>query len=144
MKETVPDNATTFSMTNHVTTFQNKTVLLPTAVALIKNKAGELIRCRVLLDSGSQSNFLTERIVQLLKLHKKNIRLKVFGIGGVAQNISASVTATVKSIFNEFSLTLSYLVVQRISNNMPWTFGIKPCCTPSNIQLLADHLFTEP
>lgn len=40
-------------MSNHAITYQNKTVLLPTAIMLIKNKAEELIRCRVSLDSGS-------------------------------------------------------------------------------------------
>lgn len=40
-------------------------------------------------------------------------------------------------------MTLLCLVVKRISNNIPSTFGIKQCCIPNIIQL-ADPLFTEP
>lgn len=85
-KETVQCNPTSFLMTNHVANYQNKTVLFPTAFALIKNKSEQLIRCRILLDSGSQKTFLTKRMVQLLKLPKQNIK----------QGEVATLTATVK------------------------------------------------
>jgi len=55
-------------------TAQNNTrdhVLLATAEIYIFNASGEPVLCRALLDSGSQSNFLTETIAQRLVKKKK-------------------------------------------------------------------------
>lgn len=38
-------------------------IFLPTAIVNIENSTGSLIPCRVLLDSGSQCIFITERIL---------------------------------------------------------------------------------
>jgi hypothetical protein len=43
-------------------------ILLATATAEVKNKSGQYVPCRALLDSGSQWSFITERCVQRLRL----------------------------------------------------------------------------
>jgi len=45
-------------------------ILLATAIVEVRNRFGQYVPCRVLLDSASQSHFITERCVQLLKLTK--------------------------------------------------------------------------
>jgi hypothetical protein len=42
--------------------------LLATAIVEVRNKSGQYIPCRALLDSGSQSYFITERCAQRLRL----------------------------------------------------------------------------
>jgi hypothetical protein len=42
-------------------------ILLATAIVEVMNKNGQFIPCRALLDSGSQTHFITERCVQRLK-----------------------------------------------------------------------------
>jgi hypothetical protein len=43
-------------------------ILLARAVVEVKNKSGQYVPCRALLDSGSQSHFITERCVQCFML----------------------------------------------------------------------------
>jgi hypothetical protein len=43
-------------------------ILLATANVEVKNKAGKFVPCRALLDSASQSHFITERCAQRLRL----------------------------------------------------------------------------
>jgi len=43
-------------------------ILLATAIVEVRNKSGQYVPCRALLDSGSQTHFITERCVQCLRL----------------------------------------------------------------------------
>jgi hypothetical protein len=43
-------------------------VLLATAIVEVRNKSGQYVPCRALLDSGSQSHFISERCVEHLRL----------------------------------------------------------------------------
>jgi hypothetical protein len=45
--------------------------LLATAIVEVRNKSGQYISCRALLDSGSQSHFITERCTHRLRLPRK-------------------------------------------------------------------------
>ena len=45
-------------------------ILLATAIVDVKNKSGQYVPCRALLDSGSESSFITERCVQRLRLSR--------------------------------------------------------------------------
>jgi hypothetical protein len=41
-------------------------ILLVTAIVYVRDKYGQLVKCRTLLDSASQGRFVTERLVQQL------------------------------------------------------------------------------
>jgi len=45
-------------------------ILLATAVVEVQNKSGQYVPCRALLESASQSHFITERCVQCLRLSR--------------------------------------------------------------------------
>jgi hypothetical protein len=45
-------------------------ILLATAIVYVRDKCGQLVKCRALLDSASQGHFVTERLVQQLHLRK--------------------------------------------------------------------------
>ena len=58
---------------NTYCTFKGKPqnqVLLITAIVQLRNKSGHYVPCRALLDSASQSHFITERCVQRLRWSK--------------------------------------------------------------------------
>lgn len=55
-------------------------VLLSTALIDIENKDGKEIQARVLLDNGSQSNFMTKKFADSLKLMHKQVDLPVEGL----------------------------------------------------------------
>lgn len=60
-------------------------VLLSTAIIHVVNQRGKAIACRVLLDSGSQSNFLSEKIALELDLTPKSTKITVSGLGEFLQ-----------------------------------------------------------
>lgn len=59
----------------------NGHVFLPTVVALVTDKHGAERSCRAILDSGSQINFVSKRLANLLQLPHKKVDLPVSGIG---------------------------------------------------------------
>jgi len=54
--------------------------LLETAIVELRNKSGQYVPCRALLDSASQSHFITERCVQRLRLSKTQTHSSIQGI----------------------------------------------------------------
>lgn len=93
-------------------------VVLATALVYARNtKNNEQILLRVLLDQGSQSNFITEYACQALSLRKKRASITIFGIGG-APKTSQSLTSL--ELFskqnNNFSLKINAIVLTRLTN----------------------------
>lgn len=66
----------------HTSQINHCQILLSTAIVRVTNKAGVGILCRVLLDSGSENNFIREEIAQALGLKRTHISCSVIGIEG--------------------------------------------------------------
>ncbi|XP_062713229.1 uncharacterized protein LOC134290183 [Aedes albopictus] len=64
----------------------HSTVLLSTAVVKVHGPSGRSTFVRTLLDSCSESNFITERIVQLLGLNRRKQAAVIAGMGGSTVN----------------------------------------------------------
>lgn len=119
-------------------------VLLATAEINILNACGEPVLCRALLDSGSQSNFLTETIVQRLSKKKIKINKSIVGINGVINQASYQIKATVQSRVNTFSVNMDFLILPKITGMLPTKHINKSdWSVPSNISL-ADPTFSKP
>ena len=58
-------------------------ILFATAIVEVQNKSGQYVSCRALLDSASQSHFITERCVQRLKLSRTQTHAQIQGISCV-------------------------------------------------------------
>lgn len=97
----------------------NTRVLLATAVVIANDRNGKPIECRALLDSASQSNFISENLCKKLNLSTKAINIKVAGIGQGSTRITKRANLTVNSRLNAFKATLSCLVLPAISPNIP-------------------------
>jgi len=52
-------------------------ILLATAIVYVRDKCGQLVKCRALLDSASQGHFVTEHLVQQLNLRKFKAHIPV-------------------------------------------------------------------
>jgi hypothetical protein len=77
---------TTTAEVNTYCSFKGKPknhILLATAIVEIRNKAGQYVPCRSLLDSASQSHFITERCVQRLRLSRTQTHASIQGISNV-------------------------------------------------------------
>lgn len=95
-------------------------VLLPTAVDYVINSNGESVECRCLLDIGSQSDFMTQGLVQRLGLSTTPINVPVTGIGESLVNISQKCIVNLLSRLNylQNSNFLSRLI-EKIADIMP-------------------------
>lgn len=132
------------TVTLHTAEDQNL-VILATAIVDICSLSGTTIIARALLDSGSQSNFITERMVQHLHLPRKKINLNIGGIGdtnAVCAKYSCSVTA--KSHTTGFAPTFDAVILAAISSCHPQRpINISGWNIPANIKL-ADNKFNIP
>lgn len=78
----VTDNAVSTACSCNLTKAP-KTVLLLTAVVLALDKNEQPHKCRVLLDCGSQVNFLTERMANTLGLERTPVHIPIADINNV-------------------------------------------------------------
>ncbi|XP_062538270.1 uncharacterized protein LOC134206557 [Armigeres subalbatus] len=120
-----------------------KRVLLATAVVMIEDDIGNRFPARALLDSGSESNFITERLSQRLKVHRDRVDISVAGIGQAATKVRQRIQAVLHSRVSEYSRELALLVLPKVTVNLPTTtINTAAWTLPSGIQL-ADPTFFE-
>ncbi|KAJ8911762.1 hypothetical protein NQ315_008814 [Exocentrus adspersus] len=118
-------------------------VLLATAMVNILDAEGKQIRCRALIDSGSQSHFMTKELVAKLKLKTIAIRLPVSGVNNVVSNISHKMMTTIISCDGKYKTKESFLIIDKITGSLPQvTFDISALDLPEYIQL-ADETFNQ-
>lgn len=117
-------------------------VLLGTS--LVKIKAGGIeVECRALLDSGSQVNLITERLVKRLNISKQASSININGIGNTNTKTQHRVNVGLHSRINGFSTRLEALVLPRIIAPQPSQFlNIDDWPLPNNI-MLADPTFNR-
>ncbi|XP_072761503.1 uncharacterized protein [Anoplolepis gracilipes] len=85
---------------NHCSVKGSTQVLLATAVIYIRDQYGNPHECRALLDSGSQSNFMTRDMSEKLHLKPESIHTTIMGISNTAVNTIQRIHATIESRIN--------------------------------------------
>nr|CAH7738520.1 unnamed protein product [Callosobruchus chinensis] len=119
-------------------------VLLSTIVCQIADYAGGLHTCRALLDSGAQSNLITEGFCSKLNIPLNSTKLSIIGINQTKSNLTKKCEFTISSNFNDFSCKISCLVVPTITLSVPSQhFNISHWSIPDNLNL-ADPGFECP
>ncbi|XP_071573005.1 uncharacterized protein [Temnothorax nylanderi] len=86
-KETPPSAAVATNVAA-LAASSGRSVLLATAQATFKNKQGDAIIARVLLDSGSEASFLSERVARALRLPRRRVHVPVSGLQGTTSGTS--------------------------------------------------------
>lgn len=120
--------------------------ILATILLWVRSDKGYRIQCRALLDSGSQRNFVSQRMCQLLKASKQSINHSVSGFSGHVNNVRWLTNLSIHSRYNNSSHTLKFLIVPKICGNLPNTdidlnkLNCKLTSIPNHINL-ADPLF---
>lgn len=96
-------------------------ILLATAIINVQANGGVMHQIRALIDSGSQSSFITERAVQKLKLKKASTRVQVYGLGRIDAGISPGVTRITFGSMHDplFALEVEALVMPKLTNLLP-------------------------
>ncbi|XP_046807525.1 uncharacterized protein LOC124420040 [Lucilia cuprina] len=139
-----PNGASTSrAFVNHSSSAKDN-VILATALVRIKNKSGQYVLARALLDSGSQINFVTEELSQRLQLQKQERNLSLIGIGRTNSSAKYKLQATVKSRMNSHEFSAEFWVLRSISNYQPdHIISTSDWNLPGNIEL-ADPYFNRP
>ena len=91
-------------------------VLLSTEEVLVTGAGNISLPCRVLLDSGSDSNLISEPFAKRLKLTLKNINLPISGLYKAETLAKYKTSTKICSRVNSFNAMLEFLVVPTITN----------------------------
>lgn len=126
--------------TNNLIGPNQSVVLLATAVVRVRASNGEQHELRAFFDNGSQTSFISEHAVQLLKLPRRNVNFEMTGVGeSSCRNTTNAVTTTITLRFNDFTMSIDVLVLRRVT---------RPCALPPNVIPSWPHLtglkFADP
>ena len=92
---------------------------MTTAVVKIKDKQGNFIRARALLDSCSTVNLITKNFANLLDLPKQSCSVNIGAVDGLSTVSKEHVQVTFYSNYNNFQHQLNFLIVPNISDAVP-------------------------
>lgn len=140
----VPDAPSANTLCGH-TVAVKRHVLLSTAEVFVTGYGGSTIKSRALLDSGSDSHIITERLASQLKLKLERIDLPINGLNDIQTNVKHLVSTTIRSRFGTKSrYDLDFLVVPRVTSNIPAVeIDVSSLSLPSTLPL-ADSSFHTP
>ncbi|XP_065074762.1 uncharacterized protein LOC135698632 [Ochlerotatus camptorhynchus] len=119
-------------------------VLLATAVVIVEDDVGSRYHARALLDSGSESNFVSERLTQRMKVIRNKVDVSVLGIGQGATKVKHTVQAVIRSRISDFSRDMRFLVLPKVTANLPTTsINTEWWILPNGIELADPAFFTS-
>ena len=121
----------------------DKQILLSTAVVLVDGMSSTPYLCRVLLDSASQMNFVTDRFANLLSLRSTPADFTVSGLNGNKTRICRKLHTTVRSRKGDFAASLDLLVTPRITGDLPVKSFDVTNWPIKNEMVLADPTFNK-
>lgn len=131
----LPANANTFQCSNSQAV--ETKIILATALVKIQDHQGQYQECRALLDSGSESNFISSHLALKLKFKNMTISsISISGINDISTQVSSKLSTKIKSKFSKFDRLLNFLVIPTITNSLPHNnFDISKWNIPQNIKL---------
>jgi hypothetical protein len=119
-------------------------ILLATAMVEVKNRAGQYVPCRALLDSASQSHFITERCAQRLQLARTQTHASIQGISNVNTAAHYSVPIQMRPMHSDWHTTLDCAILSNITGTTPSTkLDTSNWNLPKDLRL-ADEQFDQP
>ncbi|XP_055605188.1 uncharacterized protein LOC129753394 [Uranotaenia lowii] len=120
--------------------------LLPTALIKIKDRYGNALVARALLDSCSQHCLMTEEFSRKLKLEESPTFLSVQGIGSSESVSTKTIHAEVSSRspkISRFRETMQFFVLPKLTLQLPSSSFHPPPMSIPDSSLLADPYFYE-
>ncbi|KYM98425.1 hypothetical protein ALC62_10865 [Cyphomyrmex costatus] len=94
-------------------------VFLSTAVVNAHDNQGNKRACRILLDSGSQSNFITEDLVQRLGLTVRPIDVSIVGVNHAYSQVKKMAQVQLSSRYYSYNIIINCLVLKKITERLP-------------------------
>lgn len=95
-------------------------VLLGTSKIYLNSNAGVDISVKSLLDPGSMNNFISERVVKLLNLNRRNCTTQINGIGGKKTQPRGMTDISFSSVYDRKRVfTISCVILSKITGTLP-------------------------
>lgn len=123
------------------TNVQNRSVLLSTAQVIVKDNNNKAHTLRILLDSGSQSNFITYQMAEKLNLPSQIIDLEVLGFNESVTKITKLCKVTIQSKHNNYTIDLSCFIVPNICRLPTYTTSVQLLDIPQRFKLADESFF---
>ena len=124
------------------TTGQSKYILLATAKVKIIANNGQACEVRAFLDSGSQVNLVTQRLINKLSLSTSKAQLCMEGVGRQAGKSNLRVNLDLQSRNGNFSTRIEAFVMHQIVSAQPSrNFDVSTWNIPKNIELADPHFY---
>lgn len=119
-------------------------VILCTAVIDIIDSAGKSHKCRMLLDSCSESHFLSKRMCNQLGLPTQSVEIPLCGTNAMRAKITECTQTRVNSLRTSYSTSVTFLIAREVSQLLPHDrIDRQSLDIPSGIHL-ADPNFDTP
>ncbi|XP_065087746.1 uncharacterized protein LOC135709364 [Ochlerotatus camptorhynchus] len=117
-------------------------VLLATAVVVIEDSQGSRYPARALLDSGSECNFISESLSQLMKVASQKVDISILGSGQSGTRVKRKIQAVVKSRVSSYSRPMDFLVLLKVTACLPTsTVQANGRDIPADIELADPEFF---
>ncbi|XP_065082558.1 uncharacterized protein LOC135704945 [Ochlerotatus camptorhynchus] len=117
-------------------------VLLATAVVVIEDNQGSRYPARALLDSGSECNFISEGLSQLMKVASQKVDISILGIGQSGTRVTRKIQAVIKSRVSSYSRPMDFLVLPKVTACLPTsTVQANGWDIPADIELADPEFF---
>jgi len=95
-------------------------IMLSTSLINVQGRDGNWQRCRAILDSGSQLNFITQECAKRLGLTRFNgVQQCISGVGTMASSVSHSYSSVISSRVYEHQLNATLYSLPEIVNALP-------------------------
>ncbi|XP_062542425.1 uncharacterized protein LOC134210390 [Armigeres subalbatus] len=94
-------------------------VFLMTVIINLVDAFGQMHPARALLDSASQPNLITERMAQLLRVKRSRVNITIMGAGQLTKPVRESISTQVKSRTTGFCCDANFLVMSKVTANLP-------------------------
>ncbi|XP_055623310.1 uncharacterized protein LOC129766736 [Toxorhynchites rutilus septentrionalis] len=141
---TAPSTSHFSSPTNQICRLVPATVLLSTALVKVYDSTTNFVWARALLDSGSELNFVSERLVQTLQLKRTREFIPISGVGLSSTTSKYSTIIRVQSQRADFEDHWKFHVLSKITMQLPNKLvDINDFTLPSDATL-ADPSFNKP
>lgn len=125
---------------------ERSSVLLATCQAQILDINGSHFTIQILLDPGSELSFITEKVVQKLRLTRKKASIPLIGIGALKSGRTRGVVEVILSAVNDKSIfcTLQAFILPCLTCKIPtFTVNLDSISSIKNLRL-ADPDFNRP
>lgn len=99
-------------VTHSSSTRPNEYVMLSTAVVHAYDDQDSRKRCRLFLDSGSQTNFVSKRFLSLLNIKPESSNISILGINNTVTQATQVAQIKLQSRINDFSTIIVLLLTE--------------------------------